>query len=354
MLTFALAGCFSPSGSVGLASTTEPASGTAPDETTHSAATTRSDDPGGTASTAGDASGATTQTSLITTLTTTTTGLTEDTSADPTASSTTDDAVCGDGVVQAGEACDDGAKNGPARPCTGQCEQAVCGDGDVCTTCQPAELCDDGNLDPDDGCGPDCTPTGCGDKVVDTGEECDDGNNMPNDGCSPMCLYEHLYVFVTSTKVTGSFNGLAAADLLCSGLAAPVFNPKRKFVAWLSAGDKSAGQRIGNSKRAYVTPKLQMIAMGTDNLLDGALDGPIDEDESGTVVDGLGACDGLASVWTGSAANGSATGDDCGGWTDVAGQGRTGNLVLKDGGWTDACSLSCALPLRIYCIEKAP
>jgi cysteine-rich repeat protein len=72
-------------------------------------------------------------------------------------------AVCGDGVVQAGEACDD-----PADPtCRPDCTRTRCGDG----IRDPGEQCDDPGS-PD--CRADCTVNPCGDGVPDPGEECDD------------------------------------------------------------------------------------------------------------------------------------------------------------------------------------
>jgi cysteine-rich repeat protein len=64
---------------------------------------------------------------------------------------------CGDGAVDAGEECDDGADNSDSEP-------------GACRT--------------------DCTQPSCGDGVVDPGEECDDGNNVNGDGCSAECLSE--------------------------------------------------------------------------------------------------------------------------------------------------------------------
>lgn len=66
----------------------------------------------------------------------------------------------------------------------------VCGDGIT----QLGEECDDGNLDPADGCEPDCTQTPvCGDGTVQTGEACDDGNVVAGDGCDTMCQLEGDY-----------------------------------------------------------------------------------------------------------------------------------------------------------------
>lgn len=73
---------------------------------------------------------------------------------------------------------DDGALNG-------SCE-AVCGDGipDV------GEDCDDGNTTSGDGCRADCTIEACGDGIIDAGEACDDGGTADGDGCSSSCAIE--------------------------------------------------------------------------------------------------------------------------------------------------------------------
>ncbi len=55
------------------------------------------------------------------------------------------------------------------------------------------EECDDGPANSDilpDACRADCSLPGCGDRVIDTGEECDDGNNRDGDGCTLDCVLE--------------------------------------------------------------------------------------------------------------------------------------------------------------------
>jgi fibro-slime domain-containing protein len=74
--------------------------------------------------------------------------------------------------------------------------ETVCGDG----VTEGTEECDDGNLAVGDGCAPDCTQEPscsdgtcvavCGDGVVWAPEECDDGNTMSGDGCSALCAVE--------------------------------------------------------------------------------------------------------------------------------------------------------------------
>ena len=92
--------------------------------------------------------------------------------------------ACGNGIVDPGEACDDG--NTIATDlCLPWCERARCGDGLVFVG---VEQCDDGNDDETDGCTTRCGPPGCGDGILQAGEVCDDGNNDETDACLPSCL----------------------------------------------------------------------------------------------------------------------------------------------------------------------
>jgi cysteine-rich repeat protein len=83
--------------------------------------------------------------------------------------------VCGNGIVQGNEQCDDGnMSNNDA--CTNTCMNAVCGDGFVRTN---FEQCDDGNMSNNDACKNNCQPNVCGDGIVNVGvEQCDDGNML--------------------------------------------------------------------------------------------------------------------------------------------------------------------------------
>jgi fibro-slime domain-containing protein len=130
-------------------------------------------------------------------------------------------AVCGDGIIETGETCDDG-NSVPGDGCSGTCQiepgyacpnpgkpcvftgQGLCGDGKI----EGTEGCDDGNTVSGDGCsstcqveagysctipGQPCTKTNvatCGDGMVETGEQCDDGNTVSGDGCSSTCQLE--------------------------------------------------------------------------------------------------------------------------------------------------------------------
>src|SRR5689334_8750892 len=80
--------------------------------------------------------------------------------------------------------------NGKFCPVGAQCS----GDGTTCiyggcgnAKMDPGEDCDDGNVNPGDGCSPQCTIEQCGNGIKDFGEVCDDGNTVDGDGCSADC-----------------------------------------------------------------------------------------------------------------------------------------------------------------------
>jgi len=126
-------------------------------------------------------------------------------------------AICGDGVLEGGEQCDDAnlanddgcnavcavedgfdCVGSPTSACT-----AICGDG---VRIQAQEDCDDGNPLSNDGCNAACEvedgwtcqgaltsvcSTVCGDGVViSPAEGCDDSNQDAGDGCSNTCTVE--------------------------------------------------------------------------------------------------------------------------------------------------------------------
>ncbi len=109
--------------------------------------------------------------------------------------------VCGDGVKDMDEQCDDGnaiSADGCEPGCVlgtpdggGSGGSAVCGNGMIETLVDGGvEACDDANQLPNDGCEPvTCTvsPQTCGNSTREGTEECDDGNQQALDGCEPTC-----------------------------------------------------------------------------------------------------------------------------------------------------------------------
>jgi cysteine-rich repeat protein len=92
--------------------------------------------------------------------------------------------TCGDGIVQTGEACDDGNRD-EQDTCRGTCQVARCGDGVVQAG---VEECDDGNALDSDACPSTCRAARCGDGLVEADIEfCDDANDIDDDGCDTSC-----------------------------------------------------------------------------------------------------------------------------------------------------------------------
>jgi hypothetical protein len=106
-----------------------------------------------------------------------------DDESDASLDSSAPEDVEGDGLdadTTAADAVDTGNADGSGGP-------AVCGDGLV----QGDEVCDQGAANSDtraNACRTDCTQSRCGDGVVDTGETCDDGDDVDNNACSNTCV----------------------------------------------------------------------------------------------------------------------------------------------------------------------
>ena len=134
---------------------------------------------------------------------TSTTGATEGTSeaSGSEGSSTGAPATCGDGVVQAGEACDDGNQD-DGDACLSSCVAASCGDGAVQVGVEECDEGEDNGFGVYDGCTPWCTlGPHCGDGFIDGDETCDDGNDGDDaDGCLDGCA------LATSCKVIKETN----------------------------------------------------------------------------------------------------------------------------------------------------
>jgi cysteine-rich repeat protein len=89
----------------------------------------------------------------------------------------------------------------------------VCGNGLL----QTGEQCDDGNLLNNDGCSSACKLEVCGDGAKQTNEQCDDGNILNGDGCDSMCKIEppanEIFAQGILTAITKNGQQTGEADL---------------------------------------------------------------------------------------------------------------------------------------------
>jgi len=133
------------------------------------------------------------------------------------------EAVCGDGVMEANETCDNGEANSNSAACTAACQIAVCGDTLILAG---EETCDDGNTSDDDGCDSNCSETGCGNGVVTSGEECDDGNLIDFDGCDADCTFTECPPSVPEGTVCGDDESFCNGPEVCTeGFCVSAGNP---------------------------------------------------------------------------------------------------------------------------------
>lgn len=131
------------------------------------------------------------------------------------------DAECGNGVLESGELCDDANvddDDGCSADCSTVDPNYFCTEGEQCVrivTCgngviEGDEACDDNNTESGDGCtaecdeieeGFSCVKPGepcvvlpvCGNGAREQGEQCDDANTDDDDGCSAVCEVEPGY-----------------------------------------------------------------------------------------------------------------------------------------------------------------
>jgi cysteine-rich repeat protein len=127
--------------------------------------------------------------------------------------------VCGDGIVEGDESCDD---EGESVDCNDDCTPAICGDGVINVTAE--EQCDDGA--PSASCDDDCSSVVCGDGTHNAlaGEQCDgtdlDGASCEGEGfdggvlgCSSSCLVDVSGCFVCGDGIVGPGEPCDGANL---------------------------------------------------------------------------------------------------------------------------------------------
>lgn len=135
--------------------------------------------------------------------------------------------TCGDQIIDAAEQCDLGALNGqPGSTCSAMCQLTLstCGNGVL----DVGEECDQGLANAWSGtCSPLCSLTLCGDGHIQLlnglqgmAEQCDDGNAIDNDGCTNACRLGCMETEICGNGIDDNCNGLIdefCEDSACDG-----------------------------------------------------------------------------------------------------------------------------------------
>ncbi|MBD3361595.1 DUF4215 domain-containing protein [Candidatus Woesearchaeota archaeon] len=124
-------------------------------------------------------------------------------------------AVCGNGILEQGEQCDDGNRMS-MDGCSARCLTEYCGDGIVQSPL--GEQCDDGNTYSGDGCDSKCQTEYCGDKIVQDkiGEECEPPGTATCDANCKTITQQQYPAHCSDNQWTGD-----ESDLDCGGSCQP-------------------------------------------------------------------------------------------------------------------------------------
>ena len=202
--------------------------------------------------------------------------------------------------------------------------RAVCGDGVV----EDPEDCEDGNTEPDDGCSATC------------GRE------------SRVVFVTNQNFAVSQIPTLGDADGLCM-EMAKAGSVIPPLAKDSAYVAWLSDGVTSAKDRIGDSAVPYRLVDGAEVAANTVDLLSNGPKSAIYLDQFGiSVPDDIEDC-GANYVWTGTDPSGSSTSTHCEGWSPTEGRAyaTVGNAKMVDMPWSEAAECDCTRTLRLYCFE---
>lgn len=291
VLSLCFAACFNPTGNGGLASGSSESSGADSTSTTAPKPSTSSEGSGpGTAPTSGTSSGTPSPTEDLDSTSPMSTSSSSGSTVDaPTNTTSAPDPICGNGVVEADEACDDG--------------------NDV----------------EGDGCTPLCTKDAL---MVFVTSMTIDANFGALEEADAFCT-------AAAAKAKVKVPSVAYAAWVSS------------------TGSSVLSRLNDSQGMPYIRPDLATVAPNLVGLLDTQLDVPINLDEFGELLPGDAACRSGALAWTGTTASGMPTVANCEAWSTLDGMalGTTGQ-VHSTGSWSAACNSPCNAPLHLYCIEQ--
>jgi cysteine-rich repeat protein len=199
--------------------------------------------------------------------------------------------------------------------------------------------------------------TVCGNGVLEAfgpePEECDDGNLDPDDGCNDTCALDRR-VFVTSVDYqAGELQSLKLADALCGNLADDQGWPDAlKYRAWLSDSTTDARDRFKQGRGRLVMVNGLVLAASWSALLAGELQNPLEVTEKSETYHG--------GVWTGTRPDGTAVpgAEHCDDWSTSSFL-KTGHYGYSDRTtpeWTlsalDDNPSGCPIAYALYCMQS--
>jgi cysteine-rich repeat protein len=184
-------------------------------------------------------------------------------------------------------------------------------------------------------------------------EECDDGNLDPDDGCSDTCALDRR-VFVTSLLYSGGeLESVYIADALCANHADDQGWPDGlKYRAWLSDSGTDARDRFTLGRGRLVMVNGLVLAMSWSALLTGQLENPLAVTEKSETYHG--------GVWTGTRPDGTAVPASmhCDDWSTDSFL-KTGHYGYSDRTtpeWTEAADFDqpspCNSDYALYCFQS--
>ncbi len=185
-----------------------------------------------------------------------------------------------------------------------------------------------------------------------TPEECDDGNLDPNDGCSETCAADRR-VFVTSKVFQAAeLQSLYLADALCANLADDQGWPNGlEYRAWLSDSKTDARDQVKRGRGRLVMANGLVFATSWSALLSGQVENPLEVTEKSETYHG--------GVWTGTRPDGTAVPGamHCDDWSTDSWQ-KTGHYGYSDRAtteWTysqlDDNPIGCIAEFAVYCFQ---
>lgn len=157
--------------------------------------------------------------------------------------------------------------------------------------------------------------------------------------------FQARLAFISSTQ-TQLGTGIGEGDAFCEQRAAAA-GLDGNWLAWLSDSGDEPASRFADIGLGWETPNGVVIADDLADLTDGIIDNALRYNEFGNQQTSA-----IPNVFTGTLADGTASGADCSGWTSASGSATAGTSGTKDGRWTDDGTLSCGAPARLYCFEQ--